>query len=1336
MRSQRITGIIFSRGGVVGSELSPLEFKGSIFQPDNNDYTITNGGQSAYLKGMQGTQSSNRYADHLTLTDFDVLSITSTDKDVFQFYLDSKITGANASTLTVSANKILLTSARTGIQTVSDSRVNLTARDKIQITAATIPHDDDISITETASWNSGNGVKTTNSHAHYGINAQGGSSVKLEADDIYVGGLQGGISQADGSDSAPNNSSVTLTGKTITIEGLAGRVYNTWYYSKALNKTNDKDIASDEAYRTVDSTNYSEGINIGRVNSVGKPEAIDAPKLVVNAEESITVQGQRVGILAKGNGDAQLTSTNGDITVSSLGSDKNIDTNKATGVTVTTLGSGSGIMAGDAQHTTAAKVDINAGGKLTVEGALHGLSVYSNSSAALKAAGDVRIASLGKYSRTEANTTTNTIKTNVAAGNGIEAGESNPSSIAKVEVTSTNGSLTVEGTQHGVRLAGNASGTLMAANALTIKGLGKAWNSTADATTGDITTKSFGYGDGINLGSANAEGSPENKAKLEISANTVSIEGSRHGLYTMGSSKAEIHSDSLTSIAGLGTNGIEKDGATTIYTSAALYAQNQSSISLTGKDLHLEGTAYATASAMNDASLDIDISGNLSLEGQSGGFSFAHNAKGNLQTGSADIKTGLSDLADGRSSKYALNISSTQDFTWVNQGDANLQGALQGYGTGNILIQNGGHFAVTAGNTPGVYFHGEGCTAKILTKTMTLDTTDVTLASQDSAHLQLGSEEQPLESLTVISKGGPSETVIGDHHHDRRFAVNVTRDGVLDIFAKDAIIESDGHALGVAAGGILNLKTTGTLVLNGDVGGTTAKNGFYNPDPDSDNSGKQARINIDGGSGQVVVNGTITSYSYDQEETPEDQAQKNWAVSIKMAEGGTLQTKEIKHEGSLKEAGTDLTLNGAAWVSEGNAEVRNVESDGALIETNGNTIKIDSLTNGSEGTTVTSDSLKAGQLQVKKNTGSGLEFVLDANGTDQLTGNMDADRETLKNLISIDESDADYEIVAEEGTVVGDTTVTVNADGTVTFDEKVNTVTQGLQDIAKANFLAVRSQMNDLQKRMGDLRTMPAASGAWVRYFGGQNKYGSSTGLRNTYNTVQVGADARVAGNFVLGGTFAYTDDDGHLKNGSSDGKQYSFGVYGSWMGDDGHYVDVIAKRTRVSTDFNLVNLSGIRHEAGYHNWANSISVEAGHRFSDIGLQGVFLEPQAEFSYGYLTSAKYRTSAGATVKQGAVKTAVGRLGVAAGYAFPEKAGSAYFRASVLHDFAGSTSTTMSYKQQSRTVKDDLSGTWGEFAAGLTYNLTDRWSAYGEVQTTCGSPITNPWQVSAGVRMSF
>ena len=895
--------------------------------------------------------------------------------------------------------------------------------------------------------------------------------------------------------------------------------------------------------------------------------------------------------------------------------------------------------------------------------------------------------------------------------------------VLKIEATN---SITVTGQRNGLVLTSNSAADLKSSGTLTIKGLGK--NETVTTVkNGSVTTKK-----GNNQAVSNTENS-----QLNLDADTIVIDGSRFGLFAAGSSKTNIHSDSLATISATGASSTMTDGVETFDESYGLYTTNKSTVSFTGQDVNLAGREFA-ALMRNDSKVNIDIAGKLTAKGDTGAIRFAQSAISNFKTGSAEILSGLADNEGAGSNHAAFSFGSgsatnplgTYDFTWENMGDAYINGGIQGVGAGHAFIRNHRNFVVEAADHTAVYFSGPQNSFQLISPTVTLKSSEVTLASQDGGHVIIGSEEEPVETLTVISKGAVSEGTIGD----RRYAVNASCDGILDIYAKNATIESDGHALGASAGGVLNIKTTGSLILNGDVGGTTLQDGFQNRSPDI--AGKQAQINIDGGSGRVVVNGTLTSYSYDEADVTDGDAQRNWGVAIKMAEGGTLQTKDIQHKGSQKESGTDLTLNGAAWVSEGNAEVRNVESDGALIETNGNTIKIDSLTNGAEGTIVTSDSLKAGQLQVKKNTGAGLEFVLGPNGTDQLTGNMDADRETLKSLISIDESDADYEIVAEEGTVVGDTTVTVNADSTVTFDEKVNTVTQGLQDIAKANFLAVRSQMNDLQKRMGDLRTMPAASGAWVRYFGGQNKYGSSTGLRNSYNTVQLGADARVNGNFVLGGTFAYTDDDGHLKNGTSDGKQYSFGVYGSWMGDDGHYIDVIAKRTRVSTDFNLVNLSGIRHEAGYHNWANSISVEASHRFSDIGLQGVFLEPQAEFSYGYLTSAKYRTSAGATVKQGAVKTAVGRLGVAAGYAFPEKAGSAYFRASVLHDFAGGTSTTMSYKQQSRTVKDDLSGTWGEFAAGLTYNLTDRWSAYGEVQTTCGSPITNPWQVSAGVRMSF
>lgn len=282
--------------------------------------------------------------------------------------------------------------------------------------------------------------------------------------------------------------------------------------------------------------------------------------------------------------------------------------------------------------------------------------------------------------------------------------------------------------------------------------------------------------------------------------------------------------------------------------------------------------------------------------------------------------------------------------------------------------------------------------------------------------------------------------------------------------------------------------------------------------------------------------------------------------------------------------------------------------------------------------------------------------------------------------------------------------------------------------------MTFRSQMNDLQKRMGDLRTMPKESGAWVRYYGGQQKY-SSGGMKNDYNTIQIGSDYRINDNFYVGATFSYTDDDGKLKNGTSEGKQYSFGLYGGWMADNGQFVDVIVKRHRINTEFDLHNTSGIAQAGDYYNWGNSVSVEYGWRLN-CPATNFWVEPQAEISYGRVDSVKYRTSAGVEVKQDAVSSLVGRLGVAVGYTFPDNKGSAYFKASALHDWDSEADTQMTYKSQKRSYTDDLGGTWGEFALGATYNVTNNFTAYGEVQTTTGTPLRNPWQVSVGVRYTF
>ena len=311
-------------------------------------------------------------------------------------------------------------------------------------------------------------------------------------------------------------------------------------------------------------------------------------------------------------------------------------------------------------------------------------------------------------------------------------------------------------------------------------------------------------------------------------------------------------------------------------------------------------------------------------------------------------------------------------------------------------------------------------------------------------------------------------------------------------------------------------------------------------------------------------------------------------------------------------------------------------------------------------------------------------------------------------------------------------TAEASSDG-VAVSEAKNSVNRALIDIASSNYLFFRSQINDVSARMGDLRSMPKTAGAWIRYYGGKNKY-SDRGMKEKYNTLQIGGDAFVSDNIYLGGTFSYTDGDGTLKNGSTDDKNYSFGIYGGWIGEKGQFVDVIIKRHRVETDFDLYSVNGLS-SGSYHNWGTSASVEAGWRLQ-CPSTGFYAEPQAELQFGRLDSVNYKTNKGVKVEQDGIDSVIGRAGLAVGYTFPENKGTAYAKASVLHDWKGEVKSTFSANGVNRTYKDDLGGTWGEFAVGATYNPTKNISAYGQVKTSAGSPVRNPWQVSVGLRYSF
>lgn len=331
------------------------------------------------------------------------------------------------------------------------------------------------------------------------------------------------------------------------------------------------------------------------------------------------------------------------------------------------------------------------------------------------------------------------------------------------------------------------------------------------------------------------------------------------------------------------------------------------------------------------------------------------------------------------------------------------------------------------------------------------------------------------------------------------------------------------------------------------------------------------------------------------------------------------------------------------------------------------------------------------------------------------------------------EATANTELHIPEGEVAGKLRATVDSEDNVTVQEDPHTISSSVLSIASSNYLSFRSQINDVASRLGDLRSMPKTAGAWVRYYGGQNKY-SDRGMKEDYNTIQIGGDGFIADKYYLGGTFSYTDGNGTLVNGSSDDKNYNFGIYGGWLGEKGQFVDVIVKRHRIKSDFDLFNVLG-KSSGSYRTWGTSASIEAGWRLQ-CPANGFYAEPQAEFMLGHVESVNYKTNRGVRIHQDGINSAIGRVGVAFGYTFPENKGNAYAKASVLHDWKGDVKASYSKDGVSRRMHDDLGGTWGEFAVGATYNPIKNLSAYGQFKTTTGSPIRTPWQASIGVRYSF
>lgn len=317
-------------------------------------------------------------------------------------------------------------------------------------------------------------------------------------------------------------------------------------------------------------------------------------------------------------------------------------------------------------------------------------------------------------------------------------------------------------------------------------------------------------------------------------------------------------------------------------------------------------------------------------------------------------------------------------------------------------------------------------------------------------------------------------------------------------------------------------------------------------------------------------------------------------------------------------------------------------------------------------------------------------------------------------------------------------------------EEDTNTPDSTLSDAGLTILATARSnywtavEMDRLNKRQGDARYAKGDDGVWLRARYESN--GTDSGLGDFESdavTYQLGFDhafKQNEGRWIVGGAVDYKDVNVDFNTTVGEGNTDRFGVktYGTWLGNNGAYVDLNAIWGVLSNSFDIVNGSGQRITADYDNHIMGASAETGHRF--MLTNGFFAEPQLQLQYLRVTSADYSTSQGTHMVHDAFNSVISRVGFRGGMEFGEtRSQTVYAKADWMREWSGKQKITAFDVTTHRTGYDasiDNKGSWYDVGFGAQGKIVDDSFGFVDVEYRFGNSLNKSWVVNAGVRYAF
>lgn len=278
-----------------------------------------------------------------------------------------------------------------------------------------------------------------------------------------------------------------------------------------------------------------------------------------------------------------------------------------------------------------------------------------------------------------------------------------------------------------------------------------------------------------------------------------------------------------------------------------------------------------------------------------------------------------------------------------------------------------------------------------------------------------------------------------------------------------------------------------------------------------------------------------------------------------------------------------------------------------------------------------------------------------------------------------------------------------------------------------------------LMERLGDVRNSADDNdGVWAKYVGGKIKVDGLQGDNDyQYNGFAAGYDREIGSNWRIGLAGQYAKGDTSLTNGDGEIKTAAGALYGTWTGDKGHHVDIIAKVGKVDSETSAYGGTiAQKLDGDFGSTAISFAVEYGYR-QDLN-DGWFVEPMVRASYVHLGGDDYIVTTRdntMSVTNDSMNSIVLRGGFLLGKTFAADS-SVYLKAAVLHDFDGDINTHVSADGRSASYSDSIGGTAIEYGIGVNHKFNKDSSMYLDVERISGGDVTKNWGVNVGFRYSF